>query len=230
MRIDILQCEKGAKAARGLAVVIDVFRAFSVECYVFSKGAAEIIAVGEIDRAFELKHRFPDAVLIGERHAKKLDGFDFGNSPTELESADLSGKLVVHTTHAGTRALLAADRADDVITGSFVNAGAIVRYIKATLPETVCLVCAGFEGRTEAAEDTWCAQYIKDAAEGRVPTIDGLREKLKNAPSSRRFFDPADTASPLSDLDMCLALDRFDFVIRRTGAAPDSCRLSRVDL
>ncbi len=228
MRIDILEYAEGARNARGLAVVIDVFRAFSVECYAFSQGAAGIIATGEIDRALELKQKYPDAVLIGERHARKLDGFDFGNSPGEIVSADFSGKRVIHTTHAGTRALVAAAHADDVITGSFVNAGAIVRYIRNASPDTVSLVCAGFEGCREAAEDTFCAHYIKDDLEGRNPTTAGLREKLKNAPSARRFFDPSDTASPLSDLDMCLALNRFDFVIRKSEAGPDICHLSRV--
>ena len=230
MRIDILQYAEGAKAARGLAVVIDVFRAFSVACYVFSKGAVEIIAAGGIDRALELKRRYPDAVLIGERHARKLDGFDFGNSPSAIDAADLSGKRVIHTTHAGTQALVAAGNADDVLTGSFVNAGAIIKYIRAAAPDTVSLVCAGFEGRTEAAEDTLCARYIRDALNGRTPTTHGLRETLSHAPSARRFFDPADTASPLADLDLCLALDRFDFVIRKVQTEADACRLSRIDL
>lgn len=228
MHIDIQQYAEGARNARGLAVVIDVFRAFSVECYVYAKGAASIIATKEIDRALELKRIYPDAVLIGERHARKIDGFDFGNSPSEIASVDFSGKRVIHTTHAGTRALVAAAHADDVITGSFVNAGAIVRYIRNASPDTVSLVCAGFEGRREAAEDIFCAHYIKDALECRNPTTAGLREKLENAPSARRFFDPSETASPLSDLDMCLALDRFDFVIRKSESGPDICHLSRV--
>ncbi|MDX1701732.1 MAG: zinc-binding dehydrogenase, partial [Melioribacteraceae bacterium] len=36
---------EGARNAQGLAVIIDVFRAFSVACYVFDRGAAKIIAI-----------------------------------------------------------------------------------------------------------------------------------------------------------------------------------------
>ena len=46
MNIQILQLIEGAKAARGLTVIIDVFRAFSVEAYLFAQGAEMIIPVG----------------------------------------------------------------------------------------------------------------------------------------------------------------------------------------
>ena len=36
MEIQILQMLKGAMAAKGIAVVIDVFRVFSVEAYLFT--------------------------------------------------------------------------------------------------------------------------------------------------------------------------------------------------
>ena len=39
MDIRILELIEGAKRAQGLTVVIDVFRAFSLECYLFARGA-----------------------------------------------------------------------------------------------------------------------------------------------------------------------------------------------
>lgn len=38
MDIQILECIEGAKKARGLTVVIDVFRAFTLEAVLFQKG------------------------------------------------------------------------------------------------------------------------------------------------------------------------------------------------
>ncbi len=125
----------GARDARGIAVVIDVFRAFSVAPHAFDRGAARVFPVGEIAEAFELSRRFPGAVLAGERHARKLPGFDIGNSPTEVRALDLSGKVFVHTTHAGTQGLVNASAADEVLTGSFVNISAVHRYIVAKAPQ-----------------------------------------------------------------------------------------------
>ncbi len=59
MDIQIHHFSEGAKKARGLAVVIDVFRAFSVACYVFDRGAREIVAVQEVDHARQLKQQNP---------------------------------------------------------------------------------------------------------------------------------------------------------------------------
>ena len=48
MEIIIGQLLSGAKAAKGVTVVIDVFRAFSVSCYLFDKGVKSIYTVADI--------------------------------------------------------------------------------------------------------------------------------------------------------------------------------------
>lgn len=227
MEIHIVSYAQGAARARGLAVIIDVFRAFSAACYAFDRGTAKIIATQTLETARALKQKHPDYLLMGERHAVKPPDFDFGNSPSELAEADLAGKTLVHTTHAGTRALLAASGADPVITGSFVNAGAIAAYIRKRSPESVYLVCAGFEGDKEAAEDLLCAGYIQQLLRGEDPDFALIPEQLQTAPSALRFFDPQDPASPETDFHMCLDLDRFDFVICRSQAETDTCVLRR---
>jgi 2-phosphosulfolactate phosphatase len=228
MDIRILHGSEGAQSAIGLAVVIDVFRAFSVAGYIFSQGAERIIAVREVERAWQLKREHPDHILIGERHAKKLPGFEYGNSPTELQGADLSGKTVIQTTHAGTQSLLAAHKAPEVITGSFVNAGAIIRYIRKSPFNEVSLVCAGFRDEGEALEDTLCAHYIRDSLAGQPRPFDEIVEQLRLSGSAARFFDPREDASPESDFWLCLRLDRFSFVIRRTAIQAGSCVLEKV--
>ncbi len=61
MQIDVLDHVAGAREARGVAVVIDVFRAFSVAAYAFDGGVARLLPAGEIDEALELGRRFPGA-------------------------------------------------------------------------------------------------------------------------------------------------------------------------
>ena len=55
MNIQILQLVEGAKNARGLTVVIDVFRAFSVEAYLFAQGVDKILPIGDAELAYRLK-------------------------------------------------------------------------------------------------------------------------------------------------------------------------------
>ena len=63
--------------AQGIAVVIDVFRAFTVEPYLMNNGTKKLIVVGEKEIAYELKEKNKNIVLIGERGGIKLPGFDF---------------------------------------------------------------------------------------------------------------------------------------------------------
>ena len=227
MKVTISQPPSGAAQARGLAVIIDVFRAFSLAPYLFHRGAARIIAVADVQRAFQLRDEYPDSLLVGERHALKIPGFDFGNSPTEFLTADLSGRTIIHTTHAGTRALVSAAQADEVVTGSFVNTAAIAGYIQAAVPETVSLVCSGFEGVRETLEDTLCAEYLRELLNGRQPDFDAIRERIVGSECSRRFLHPIERTCPERDVELCLDLDRFDFVIWRTQRRDDLCLLER---
>lgn len=54
--------------ARGVAVVIDVIRAFTTAAYAFAAGASDMVPVGTLDEARALRERFPAALLMGESH------------------------------------------------------------------------------------------------------------------------------------------------------------------
>jgi 2-phosphosulfolactate phosphatase len=218
MNIRILQLLEGAKQATGLTVIIDVFRAFSTACYAVAGGAARIIPVGEAEHAYSLKKEWPDAYLVGERGGVMLPGFDFGNSPSQMRAASLQGRTILHTTSAGTQGIVSATGADEIITGSFVNAQAIVDYILMKQPETVSLVCMGLGGVKEADEDTLCAEYLRNALEGRSNDFDKTYRYLRQESKTGSFLDLIGEASaPKEDFDLCLAVNAFDFVLR---AAP----------
>jgi len=230
MKIDILHLIDGARKARGACVIIDVFRAFSLACYIFDKGAARIIPVGDAERAYNLRDGNPDFVLVGERDNRMLPGFDFGNSPHEMRHADLSGKTVIHTTSAGTQGIVNASRADEILTGSFVNAGAIIRHLQQLNPPQVSLVCMGYSAKYPIEEDSLCAEYIKIVLEGGKPDFDSMARLIRNT-SAKRFFVPEHQGHcPREDVDLCLTLDAFPFVIR---AIPDDAFgivLEKVDI
>ncbi|GAB2701348.1 2-phosphosulfolactate phosphatase [Paenibacillus thermoaerophilus] len=219
MQIEILQLIEGARQARGLAVVIDVFRAFSTACYVMANGARTIVPVGGLETAYRLKRHWPDAVLMGERGGLKQPGFDYGNSPTHARDARFDGRTVVMTTSAGTQGIVNASGADEIVTGSFVNAGAIVEFIRRRRPEHVSLIAMGWGGKEEAEEDTLCAEWIAAALQGREfpGGFESIVERLKGESGTNRFLDldgEPDASNPRSDFGLCLALNRFPFVLR----------------
>ena len=215
MDIQILHLIEGARQATGLTVIIDVFRAFTVEAYLACKGAAKIIPVGDVQTAFDYKAKHPDAILCGERKGVIIDGFDYGNSPSQLQDADLRGKTVIHTTSAGTQGIVNAIHADEIIGGSLVCARAIAEYIKQSNAKTVSLVCMGLHGKTRTEEDTLCAEYIKALAEGTsFPDLQQRIERLKETDGAK-FFDPEQQSIfPEADFHMCVKKNIFPFVLR----------------
>jgi 2-phosphosulfolactate phosphatase len=230
MKVKILEFVEGARMARGITVIIDVFRAFSVGCYAFDSGASGIIATAGVDDAFELKRKYANSVLVGERDEKKIPGFDFGNSPTEIIQADLHGKIVIHTTTAGTQGIINANQADLVLTGSFVNAGAIVKFIKALNPTLVTLVAMGYRASISAEEDLLCADYIRDGLLNRNSVSDEKIASLMNT-SGRRFFNPDNiNFSPPTDFFLCTMKNRFKFVLRAESRTDGNAALIKTDI
>lgn len=212
-QIRILDLVPGAQQATGLTVIIDVLRAFSVACYAFAGGATAVIPVGDVELARSLKKRHPDYLLVGERGGIKLPGFDHGNSPTEMQTAVLANKTLIHTTSSGTQGIVNATHASEIITGSFVNAEAIVAYIQQSGVADVSLVGMGQVGRP-AIEDTLCAEYIRDRLLGQTPDFAAMRQAVLDDERVRPFLDPTIPDMPASDLDLCLQVGVFDFVLR----------------
>jgi 2-phosphosulfolactate phosphatase len=212
--IQILQLIEGAKTARGLAVIIDVFRAYTTACFVIENGAEKVIPVGEIEIAYNLKKENPNYLLIGERKGRILPGFDYGNSPAQIEKTDFTGKTVIQTTSAGTQGIVNAVHAEEIITGSFVNAKAVADYIRIKDPDVVSLVCMGYEGILQADEDTYCAEYIRNLLLGIPYILEDIPGKLKKG-SGKRFFEAANQEwTPERDFYLCMQANRFEFVLK----------------
>ena len=214
-KVNILHLIEGAKQATGLTVIIDVFRAFSLECYLYDMGVKEIRPVGGVEEAFALRDRMPGSVLVGERHGKKCDGFDFGNSPSTIAPEHVLGKTILHTTSAGTQGIVNATGAGEIITGSLVNAKAVAEYILQKQPEKVSVVCMGNGGVRPATEDELCAEYIKSLLEGNeLPNMDARVASLQTK-GGEHFFDKArQEVFPEADFWLCIMYNRFPFVIR----------------
>lgn len=214
-KVNILHLIEGAKQAEGLTIIIDVFRAFSLECYLYDMGVKEIRPVGAIEEAFALRDSIDGSILVGERHGKKCDGFDYGNSPSSVVPEDVKEKVIIHTTSAGTQGIVNAKGASEIITGSLVNAKAVAEYIIKKQPSNVSLVCMGNGGVRPAAEDELCAAYIQSILEGNEWSDIESRAAALHHHGGEHFFDKAhQEVFPEADFWMCIKCNKFPFVIQ----------------
>lgn len=214
-RIRLLSLVDGAKKATGLTVVIDVLRAFSLEAYLYSQGAKEIVPVMTVEEAFDIKRSDPEVILVGERGGVKCEGFDFGNSPSQLRDADIKNRKIIHTTSAGTRGLLSVSGETELLTAAFVNARAVAEYIDRSGADDVSIVAMGLAGKRKTDEDELCARYIKGILEhDEIPDIDKKLKKLKYTDGSKFFKAINQKVFPEEDFWMSTKRDIFDFVIK----------------
>lgn len=213
-KVNVLHLIDGAKQAEGLTVIIDVFRAFSLENYLYDMGVELIRPIGSVEEAFKLKETTPNSLLFGERNGIKVEGFDFGNSPSSVNADIVKGKTILHTTSAGTQGVVNAKNATRILAGSLVNARAIAEYIIETQPEVVSLVCMGWNAEELAAEDELCAEYIKSILDGE--DLSNMDERVADLQfhGGEHFFNP-DTQEvfPEPDFWMCIKYDRFPYIL-----------------
>jgi len=208
----------GARAARGTVVIIDVFRAFTCAPLMFSLGTRNIILVSTPAEGFALKDKNPDFILVGEVGGIPIEGFDLGNSPTQIlkqEPSFFSGRTVVQRTSAGVQGALAAlDAADEVLLGSFALAKSTARYIHAKQAHRVSIVAMGWDLKVKAPEDEHCARYIAHLlGDGSYDHNQALREIIFDE-STQKFLRGDKVYYPPADPILCLQRDIYDFVLR----------------
>ncbi len=206
MDVRIARLLGGAREATGHAVIVDVFRAFTTAAFCIGAGADEIVLVADHEQALAMKASDPALFLTGEIGGRKIAGFDAGNSPSEIESLDLSGRRVVQRTSAGTQAVSAATKADAIMLGSLVIAAATAAYLK-THATSVTIVAAGHKGEERATEDEACAEYV-------AALLRGENAALRSIPLHADYY-PGGWPDwfPRRDAELACEIDRFDFAL-----------------
>jgi 2-phosphosulfolactate phosphatase len=206
--------------ATGAVVAIDVIRAFTTAAFALAAGARDIVPVGTVEQALALRERFPGSLAMGEVDGRPIEGFDFGNSPSALLGHDLSGRRLIQRTSAGTQGLVRSLKADTLLAGSFVCAGATARYLQRQAAGSITLVATGiFPGR-DGDEDIACADYLAALLRGERIDTAALVRRVRASGAGQLFVDPDDPVFPAADLECCTDIDRFDFAMlvqRRDG-------------
>ncbi|MDO5115631.1 MAG: 2-phosphosulfolactate phosphatase [Synergistaceae bacterium] len=152
-----LPCE--ALKEHDVRIVVDLLRATTQITTFFDMGGEVLIPVTEVDTAFEMKEKLgEDWKIMGERGGLPAPGFDFGNSPVELQNAGAPDFAII-TTSNGTRALMrASEGCERVLAGCARNAEAVA-WDAICSGKNIGVLCAGRNGEF-SLEDTVCAGML----------------------------------------------------------------------
>jgi 2-phosphosulfolactate phosphatase len=215
MEISIHSLLEGASRATGAVAVIDVFRAFTTAAVALAHGAFRIVMVGTVEEALALRDAGIGDICMGEVRGRAPDGFDLGNSPFEVSSADLLDKTIIQRTSAGTQGIVAsAKRAERLYAASLVTADATVRAMLVGSPDRVSLVAMGDNGLKRTDEDEVCAMHLRNRLEGRTGDPEAVRRLILAGGEIGRFHDPTRPYLHPEDVEIALDIDRYDFAIR----------------
>jgi len=151
-------------------VVIDVLRASNTIITALSNGAKEIVPVGSVEFAVKVSGgMFGGQTLIGgERNTKKIDGFALGNSPLEYTEEIVTGKSIIFYTTNGSKAIVKAKFAEELLVCSFANMTAVAKHL-IKLDKDFEILCAG-KNNSFSLEDAICAGSL-------ISKIQALKDK-----------------------------------------------------
>jgi len=208
-----------AAEARGVVIVIDVIRAFSVAAYALAGGAQALWLVRAVEEAFTLREREPGVLLIGEVGGRLIPGFDLNNSPALMTASDVRGRTLVQRTGAGTQGALAVANAAHILLSSLVNARATATHARVLAESTGGIVTLhptqGGLDNGEPGEDQVCANYIEALLRGREDARELLNSELARLRGAGRFetWQQGESDFPAEDIPLVLDVDRFDFAM-----------------
>lgn len=219
----------GEQTPAPVGIVVDVLRATSTICQALASGYERVLCCAEVEEARALADSEGPAKLAGERRLESIEGFDFGNSPGELEGEPAAETLILTTTN-GTRLLVAAAaRFERVFVGSLLNLGAVAAAARES-GEDVAVLCAGVLGEL-ALDDAYCAGRIAEELGGE-PADSGRAAILlaHSFPNAAEGLGAGRSAANLrrhgleADVERCARENVLDVVpryVRRVGPAAE---------
>lgn len=199
--------------AKGDVVVIDVLRAFTTAAYAFDRGVEKIIPVSSTADALKIKTQFSGSLIMGEENGLKPEGFDFGNSPVEINRQDFTNKMLIQRTSAGTQGLIRSENHRILLAASFVVASMTAEYLKTINPEKVSFIITGKSMGRDGDEDQACAEYIEAIFRGENPNSDAFTSRILTSSVGQSFIRGNLKYLMKEDIEMSGKVNIFNFVM-----------------
>jgi 2-phosphosulfolactate phosphatase len=209
-------------------VVVDILRATSCMTTAFAHGIDTIAPFASLEDCLGMKAK--GFYTAGERDGKKVDGFDFGNSPFEYQDPKLKGSKIAFTTTNGTQAIAKSLGANEIIIGSFLNLSAVANHLK-TLSENIIVVCAGWKGKFNLEDTLFAGALVEKLKNDVTPACDAplAAQALYNSAKNDmvKFLSNSSHVKRLArlnihkDIEFCLTEDTYSVVpILRNNILP----------
>lgn len=125
-----------------VTVAIDLLRATTAVCAAFQAGCDEVIPLDTLEGIAD--YRRQGYLIAAERGGAKVEGAEYGNSPTEYLRHDMRGIRLAYSTTNGTISILRGADADLTLVGSFANLSALCDRLQREQKDVV-LLCSGWQ-------------------------------------------------------------------------------------
>lgn len=200
-------------------VIVDILRATSSMVTAFAHGIQTIRPFAKLDECQDMKkHGYFTAA---EREGKKVEGFDFGNSPFEYMSPELKNKKIAFTTTNGTQAIAKSTGAKQVLIGSFLNLTAVSEHLSRST-EPILVICAGWKGRVSLEDSLFAGALVESLKAIAVPACDSplMAQRLYMQGKADMFsylkasahFQRLARLNIQKDIEFCLTPDQYSVV------------------
>lgn len=228
MKVNVVACYKHLRPGEiedKIVVVIDALRASATIITAIDNGCMKLLPAQDTEIAMNLYRSTEGKYLLcGEREGHKISGYHLGNSPLEYTSEVVKENSLIFTTTNGSKCIVSAIAAKQILIGTFINAKAIAQYLVEEQAKEVCLLGAGEEGAF-AMEDVLAAgaiiSRIKSLA-GEVELDDlgilahyyykQFEGDLEKALEGARHYSYLKSIGFEEDIQYCLSLDIVDTI------------------
>lgn len=184
---------------RHVTVAVDLLRATTAVCAAFQAGCDTVVPLDSLEA---LEHyRSADYRIAAERGGMKLQGSDYGNSPTEYLRNDMHGIRLAYSTTNGTVSILRGADAELTLVGAFANISALCDRLLADGRDTVVL-CSGWQNDF-CIEDTLVAGAI-------IERLDGVGETCGDAAQMALAMWQVAKADPFGYCRRCTHVHRLE--------------------
>lgn len=224
MRVDVLPTiaeveVESADLSRKTVIIIDVFRATSCIVTAIAGDCSSVQSVRSVSEA--LAYREDDVILAGERKCLPIDGFDMGNSPSEIWRSSITQKNIVLTTTNGTRGIDTCKHAKNLFCAAFLNSRSCAQAALAANRDIV-IVCSGTQDQF-SLEDGLCAGSLmehlitepiscNDFAKTMLYAFQNVKSNLKDTLKQCTNGQKLIRLGHENDIDFCSELNRFEVI------------------